>query len=279
MSCLNFLLEQPGATISMSSIGMSSGTIQYKCDRRNSCRLANTLNIGPGHRHPRQSWLYCSNVVHTNDGAFDIINATYEGLSQDTNPTGGYAIGTMQNPIPTHPNYKGTAGSFAGPIGLGASPNEYGRVLHEDGGFKAFAPLPDGLHGRPRPAGGEGAKKLEGVENYLAPGQLTFKYSATTANTGKAFCGPKREVRQSGRLAQKAMSKVGCICQPNSRKIPYIAPPYSGANWLLSTVNEDVKLQNGGNVRYHTTQLEFLASGPGGWNELLYQDKGPIQLP
>ena len=278
MACLNFLLEQPGATISMSPIGMSSGTISYKCDRRNSCRLASAMNIGPGHKHPRQSWLYCSNVVHTNDGAFDIINATYEGLSQDNYPTGGYAIGTMQNPIPTHPNYKGTTGSFAGPIGLGPSPNEYGRVLHEDGGFKCFAPLPDGLHGRPSAIRTEDSKKLEGIENFLSAGQLTFKYGAVHSTT-LAFCGPKKTKQQSGRLAEKALPLVGRIVQPTSRSIPYLSPPYQGANWLLSTVNEDIKLQNGGNVKYYTTSIEFLASGPGGWNGLLYEDKGTISLP
>jgi hypothetical protein len=279
MSCLSYLLEQPGATINMNLNGMGSGTIQYKCDRRRSCSLASTMRIGPGHTHPRENWLFCSNVVHTNDGAFDIINATYEGLSQHSMPTGGYAIGTMQSPIPVHPNYKGLTGSFAGPIGLGTSPNEFGRILHEDGGFKAFGPLPDGEHGRPQPSGAVGARELEGTENFLQPGQLVFKYSAINTQRNNANCGPKMTKQQSGRLAQRHMSKLGSIVHPSSRSIPYISPPYEGANWILSNISEDVKTQNGGNVKYFTTNLEFLASGPGGWNPLLYQNKGSVSLP
>jgi hypothetical protein len=85
--------------------------------------------------------------------------------------------------------------------------------------------------------------------------------------------------QQSGRLAQRHMSKLGSVVHPSSNSIPYISPPYEGANWILSNITEDVKTQNGGNVKYFTTNLEFLASGPGGWNPLLYQNKGSISLP
>ena len=280
MGCLNYLLEQPGATITMNPHGMASGTLSYKCDRRASCRLASTKMIGPGHTHPRERWLYCSNVVHTNDGAYDIINATYEGLSQDAMPTGGYTLGTIQTAIPLHVNYKDNRpGSFAGPIGEGTSPNTYGRLLDEDGAFKAFGPLPDGLMNRPQPAPDAGAAELEGVENFLQAGQLTFKYGALHKEKLHAKCGPKKEQAQSGRLAKQHIDSVGFVSTPISQSIPYLAPPYEGANWLFVALNEDVKTQNGGNVRFFTTQLEFLASGPGGWNPLLYKDIGATRLP
>lgn len=279
MSCLNFLLEGPGATLTMNPHGMSSATIQYKCNRKQSCTLAGTKLIGPGHVHPRERWLYCSNVVHTNDGAFDIINATYEGLRMDAYPTGGFTLGTAQQPMATHPNYKVDGREWGVIIGAGNSPNSFGRLLHEDGSFKAFGPLPDGNMGRPQPSQEDGAKELEGVENFLAAGQMVFKYGALHTEDQKGKCGPAKTEDQQSRLAGRLIPKLGKILKPISTAIPYIEPPYEEANWLLTAVNEDVKVQNGGNVRFYSTTAEWMASGPKGWNPLLYENEGAVQLP
>ena len=283
MSCLNYLLEGPGATLTMNPHGMSSATLQYKCNRKQSCNLSGTKLIGPGHVHPRHRWMYCSNVVHTNDGAFDIINATYEGLYMDAYPTGGFTLGTAQQPMATHPNYKQDGREWGVIIGGGNSPNSFGRLLHEDGSFKAFGPLPDGPNqGRPVAAANAGAKELEGVENFLAPGQMVFKYGALHTENRKADMPcktPAKPKEQMSRLAQQLLPKLGKTLIPISSSIPYIAPPYEGANWLLTAVNEDVKVQNGGNVNFYSTSAEWMASGPLGWNPLLYQDAGAINLP
>jgi hypothetical protein len=279
MSCLNYLLEQPGATIAMTPHGLSSGSIQYKCNRTSSCNLAFMKRIGPGHRHPKHNWLYCSNVSHSNDGAFDIINATYEGLHADAYPTGGFTLGTMQTTLALHPNYKQPGAGFGQVFGVGFSPNTFGRVLHEDGSFKAMGPLPDGLDGRPAPAQGVDVDKLEGIENYLVPGMVSWKYSLLHDDGPRARCGPINKLSNESRLSVRLMPDLGKIIQPISKAIPVPTPPYPEADWLFSSCTEDTKVQNRGNVKYYTVNLEYQASGKGGWNKNIYDVGAVHKLP
>ena len=282
MSCLNYLLEQPGATLTMNPHGMSSASVQYKCNRKSSCNLAFSKSIGPGHKHPRYKWLWASTVSHSNDGAFDILNATYEGLHADAYPTGGFSVGTMQIPIPLHPNYKRGGQNYGQVFGTGFSPNSFGRLLHEDGSFKAMGPLPDGQDGRPQPAQGVDVDKLEGVENFLAAGMVSWKYSLLHSEGPhmKPKCGPfLKNIREADKLSTLAMPYLGKITYPQSLVIPTPAPPYDNADWLLMSLTEDVKTQNRGNVKFYSTNLEFQASGEGGWNKNIYEQMGTLQLP
>lgn len=279
MSCLNYLLEQPGASLSMNPTGMSSASVQYKCNRYSSCGLAFNLSIGPGHRHPRYRWLWASSVTHSNDGAFDSINATYEGLHADAYPTGGYAVGTMQIAIPLHRNYKTDPAAYGQVFGLGTSPNSFGRLLHEDGSFKAMGPLPDGDDGRPQPAVGVDVDKLEGVENFLAAGMVSWKYTLLHSEGPHGKCGPALKTKDEGNLSSRAMPFLGKISTPTSSTIPTPTPPYTGADWLFVSLTEDVKTQNKGNVKFYTTNLEFQASGEGGWNKNIYEQFPPLVLP
>lgn len=196
----------------------------------------------------------------------------------DCYPSGGYALGTVQQPMATHPNYKEDGREWGTIIGAGKSPNTFGRLLHEDGSFKAFGPLPDGQMGRPDPSTIEGAKQLEGIENFLAPGQMVFKYGVLHGGRLKGVCGPKYGMEQGNRLAQRLLPSLGKVCTPRSDSIAYLEPPYEDANWLFTSLNEDIKIQNGGNVKYYSVTAEWMASGPKGWNPLIYQKTGDIQL-
>jgi hypothetical protein len=264
------LLEQPGASISLTSTGMDSAQVSYKCPRYQSGNFAPDVGCG----HPCENWLAVKTVVHTNDGSFDIINVTYEGCSDDKFPTGGVNIGVMENPIALHPNYKSRAGTWGTVFGAGKSPNEFGRLLDEDGAFKAFGPFPDGRDGRPNAAADPGADQLEGVEAFLDPGQMTYKYNRLTVSSPgeSSRCLPSNK----GRWACEVASLLATRTSPKSRSCPPCKLPPSGRNWLLTSVSEEIR--DIGTRTVYNTSVEFLGSGDGGWNPLIYKPGGTYTL-
>lgn len=264
------MLEQPGASMNLTSTGMDSASITYKCPRYSSGNFAPDAGCG----HPCENWLAVKQVTHTNDGSFDVITVTYEGLADDKFPTGGTNIGTIENPIALHANYKARPGTWGPLFGTGKSPNKYGRILDEDGAFKAFGPLPDGRDGRPAPAGGPGATQLEGVEAFLDPGQMTYKYQRLTkvgpGETGGCFPSKK------GRWACEATALLAHICSPQSGSVPPCDLPPNSRNWLLVSVSEEIR--DIGSQTIFNTGVEFLGSGDGGWNPLIYKQGGALTL-
>lgn len=229
-----------------------------------------------GCAHPCEPWLAAKQITHTNDGAYDIINVTYEGLWHDKYPSGGCNIGTMESPIALHPNYKARPSTSWGTIfGAGKSPNEYGRILDEDGAHKAFGPLPDNKDGRPNGLhGNPDAEKLMGVESFLDPGQMTYKYQRMTTDApgGSSLC----QAYPMGRWACDFVQYLGKIVTIESQ---YVAPcplPPANRNWLFVSLTEDQKPI--GTQMVYTTSIECLSSGHGGWNGLLYQNGGALVL-
>jgi hypothetical protein len=187
----------------------------------------------------------------------------------------------MESPIALHVNYNGARPGFwlpAGkpPFGAGKSPNAYGRILDEDGAHKAFGPLPDNKDGRPLGLHGDpDVERLMGVESFLDPGQMTYKYQRMTVEPagGGSLCLAMPTV---GRWACDYIQYLGKVVTITSHYVPPCPLPPTNRDWLFVSVTEDQKFI--GTQTIYTTSIECLGSGHGGWNGLIYQDGGGLLL-
>jgi hypothetical protein len=176
--------------------------------------------------------------------------------------------------VELHPNYKTNQFSWGTIIGEGnASPNEFGRVLDEDGRFKHFGPLPDFKDGRPQPAEKDtdcinkvtDLCRLEGVESFLEVGQISYSYEIITAkNWGEKFT-----------------KQICKICKPKSTAIPVPQLPARDKDekrdWLLKDIQIEAR-KISSSLTIYNTKFEFLSSGSGGWNALIYEEGEEINL-
>jgi hypothetical protein len=159
---------------------------------------------------------------------------------------------------------------------VGKSPNKFGRILDEDGAFKAFGPLPDGQDGRPAPSNAPGAKRLEGVEQFLDPGQMTYKYSRMTVTDGGEGTSLCMANPIMGRWACDVMDKLAKIVEIESHYVEPCDLPPTERNWLLVNITEDQRFI--GTTTVYNTTIECLGSGNGGWNPLIYENGGILNL-
>jgi len=194
--------------------------------------------------------------------AYANITVQYEGFFslEDKLPTGGGSLASGQFPIQTHPNYSGEHPNQWGVVfGTGGSPNEFGRYLKDDG-FSHFGKLPngDGKHQRPNASSEKGASQLEGVTSFLDPSNGQYRYSKIT---------PEKFAK---------WGDLGKIVKPSSTHIPVPDLP-DDRDWLLVSINEQ-PIALGDGFRAYNTTVEFLGSGPGGANPLIYQKGGTWRL-
>jgi hypothetical protein len=203
-----------------------------------------------------------------NNGAFDVIQVSYEGFIDNSDgawaglskkPSGGAGIGTGENPICLHPNYTRKPGTWGEVFGEGPSPNQYGRVL-EEGAFKCFGPQPDGRDGRENPINPnceqapDDTCRLIGVEAFLDASAASYKYTRITDASWAPF------------------NLLGFRCFPVSALIPPPTLP-DDRDWLLTNCTEDITVLVDGadTIRAYNTTVEFVGSGEGGWNRLIYR--------
>lgn len=268
------LIQQPGLSASLGASDADKAEVTFKCQVGKGFKNTRVPRLGDKHSCYRN--MCAVNVQITSGEGFDTIKVTYEGFlnSGVKVPTGGVGQQTSEGSIELHPNYESNKYSWGTIIGEGnASPNEYGRYVDDDGRFKYFGPLPDGKDGRPEPAEKNtdcikvvtDLCRLEGVENFLEAGQVTYTYEIVTKTN----------------WAEKHTDKICKIVAPKSRLIPVPDLPARSADehrdWLLKDIQiEATKLNR--SLSVHKTTLEFLSSGSGGWNALIYQDGGSIDL-
>ena len=258
------LLENPGSSLTENIASLDSGSITYTCPRG----LARELAPSTATAHPCEDNMGVKTSAIGNNGAFDTIQVTYEGFIDNSEgawaglskqPSGGSGIGTGENPIALHPNYTEKPGSWGEIFGDGPSPNAYGRVL-EEGAFKCFGPQPDGRDGREDPinpnceGNPDDTCRLIGVESFLDASAASYKYSRVTRGTWAPF------------------DRLGYRCFPISALIPAPTLP-ADRDWLLTNCTEDIQVLVNSDpiVHAYTTTVEFVGSGEGGWNRLIYR--------
>jgi hypothetical protein len=260
----NGLLEQPGTSYQLNYHTLDSASSAWVCPRGKGASLAPKV----GSTHPCQDSMYCKTVALSNNGAYDTVQATWEGFHSDSSnpkmPTGGAGNSTAEQPIACHPNYTRRPETWGEVFGEGASPNPYGRITDESDSFVSFGPLPDGMDGRADPINPNcennptDACRLMGVENFLDAGQCSYTYTILTL----------------GEFAQTydLYDMLGYIATPKSGEIPVPSLP-NERDWLFTNITEDFKVlkegSNGANAV--TTTFQFTGSGDGGWNKLIYR--------
>jgi hypothetical protein len=194
-------------------------------------------------------WAKCNGVTHGNTGAFDTMDVSFKGIpGGKTQPQYSTSGGTNEEPIATHPNYTAGPRKWGTVFGDGPeSPNSFGRVTDEDGAFKHFGHLPDGINGRPAASQDPNAKNLMGVEAYLSMGQ----------------CSHSKEYYSTSRQCSK-FSKIGRLDGADGAcSLP------GGRNWLLNDVQQEEEAIGNGAAIWHVT-MTWLSSGEGGYNGLIY---------
>jgi len=248
------LVLQPGSAVVENKYTLDTGSEKYIANKSGFRMLAPAI----GDAHLKYSNLYVKSLQFTEAEAWMIIDVQYEGFLTlgDKDPTGGASLASGQFPIQTHPNYSGSHPKKWGTVfGEGGSPNEFGRYL-KDGEFSHFGKLPngDGKHKRPKKSTAKGANMLEGVTSYLDASNGKYTYSRITTRSIAKW------------------DKLGKRVKPKSTRIP-VPSLGDDRDWILVSINESPLYLSASLTAYNTT-VEFLGSGPGGANPLIYEDGG-----
>lgn len=205
------------------------------------------------------SSLVCDNVTVRSGRGSLRATCNFKGILGSKRPSGGGAYFTNEEAIPTHPNYSHRPDTWAkkdNVFGEGPSPNKFGRVTDENGAFKRFGPSADSMPCNMSKDPKSWACRLEGVEAYLAVGQLGYEYRVLTDH----------------RWADDLLDDIGKVCNPTSE---YIPTP-DADSWLFIGMSEDISTI--GTKKFYTTTAQYLSATFGGWHPWIYEDGEPHDL-
>ena len=231
--------KQPGSRDSINDVGVRTLEESY-------INVAGQMTLPfARERHPNFTDLVLvSASIVTQKGGYELLQVKYEGPSPSEGtatvigvqgdplfePVANLSRVAKQEPLDTHPNFKGTATSIVGVACDNDGTSEDADIIirDADGAFKRIS---------------DKAKddSLKGVTSYLAPGQeYTIRYAA-------------RE--------EPPLTKVGKVAE----NLPLSGPDVSGDfNWLLISIDFTQK----GEI-YEVTE-RYLLSGVNGYADSIY---------
>jgi hypothetical protein len=265
---------QEAGDITTDRFGVSAGTCVFVSPKNNVLELSEQfLHLGVA-THPYANWLVLTNKRVVMSPGVSTVVCTFEGIKNPSEFIYSFEAGATQEPIQTHPNFIILGQQYG--VWTVTDPNtQVSNIVGgvEGGILPSYAQLYQGQFG-----GFRTTSKLAGLENYLDFGGATW--SATQAT-------PEPPTN--------ALATIGHISVPlgtppifdDGRSVFFIGRGPKGAileeidsiqrNWLYMGMNFT---QRGS--AYMVTH-NWLLSGPGGWNPLIYSnvpfDLGDVQSP